>query len=424
MIVRNNSENRLQNRDAVRATLVCLIIAFACCIVSTPATAQAVQLAQQPAQAPHLLNDRPTDAYRLELIERSWRAATAYPINPHIKNRGRAEQEVVIGALGVDQPHLAYGYAKKMVNWRKGMAHAEIAHYLIEHQELEHVEYFLQQAIRHSRDSSQGWRQQRVKARVASARILLGLSDSVEIDPDDNEAEAEIVSAQIAVAPDSSYQEMVNILDAMVASEQYEKVLGALSGYTDLYTYHYEHQDRRADLLAKASAALKQMPGFVRFHTMMRFFDAAIEHGDLATAKVLLDQASAIHDEFSWTIDHEIKHLSLIARGRAEVGQTQAARELLESCVALADAELDDLQSFDRAAVLRPVAEAYAVMGDETLALAMYRRVVDLGAINPNIRPRVSDITATCVSMALHGVEPDANLWAKIDQIVTELEQR
>jgi hypothetical protein len=45
------------------------------------------------------------------------------------------------------------------------------------------------------------------------------------------------------------------------------------------------------------------------------------------------------------------------------------------------------------------------------------RRFVEEGVENPNSRPRAEDLSATCRSMALHAVEPDADLWKRMRQI-------
>lgn len=74
-----------------------------------------------------------------------------------------------------------------------------------------------------------------------------------------------------------------------------------------------------------------------------------------------------------------------------------------------------------RAGALRPVAEAYQSMGDATGALATSKRVVEEGVANPNSRPRADDVCATCVSMAVHGIGPDAELLARLEQIINEL---
>jgi len=76
-----------------------------------------------------------------------------------------------------------------------------------------------------------------------------------------------------------------------------------------------------------------------------------------------------------------------------------------------------------RAGALRPLAEAYQSMGDTAAALTVFKKAVEEGVENPNSRPRVEDLSATCRSMALSGVEPDADLWARLREVFTGLGQ-
>jgi len=410
--------------DVKQISLVVLVGLLS--LVSAPgAWAQPVVGLDRGPEPPHLLNDRATDGYRIELLGLAWRAATSYPVNPHIKNRARSEEQVVRGALALDQPHLAWGYAKKVVNWRRGACYAELGHYLLDHDEPKHVEYFLQQAVLHSKDPDQGWRQARVKARVAEARVRLDDLSSAEaeelVDGDDPSAPGRDLAVQARGASDEAFDELVAGLDALVQSQGYDAILSAIDGYADLYERFYDQPQRRALLLAKTRVAWEQMPGLTRFKTLLRFSDSAMAHDDSATAKRLVDEAETVYRAFQWPVDFELSIRSDLARYRVELGDDDAARAMLDGAVSLADRELDGLQNFKRADALRPVAEGYAVLGDQTTAHRLYARVVALGAENPNLRPRISDITATCVSMAVFGVEPDARLRQAIEQIVSGL---
>lgn len=406
----------------MRHAILPLLLGLLVCNCGPSASAQILIAPDKKAapEPPHLLKDQPTEAYRLELLGLAWQAATSYPINPHIKNRARAEEQVVHGALELEQPHLAWGYAKKVVNWRKGACHAEIAHYLIEKQDTEHVEYFLHYALLYSKDPKQGWRHQRVKARVASARVLMGLSQESEplVEDEDGAGKGEQLNALIRKSNNQAYEQYVEILDAMAATEDYEQILAAVSGYAELFVIHYANAERREALLKKTRGLSQSVPGFKQFQFMIMFVEAALKNKDTPNAVALLDEAEAIHDKHSWGLDFDLGQRSEIARYRVAVGDQPAAEKMLAYCEQLADKKLGDLQNWEQARTLRPVAEGYAVLGDRDKAHALYRRVVELGAVNPNIRPRVSDITATCVSMALHGIEPDKKLLSTIKQIV------
>lgn len=402
----------------MRPYALLLVLALLLALPGGAALAQA--LPDRPIEPPHLLKDHDTDAYRLKLLGLAWRAATSYPLNPHIKNRARAEEQVVKGALGIKQPHLAWGYAKQVVNWRKGACHAEIAHYLLDQGDMTHVEYFLRTALTTSKDPSQGWRHARVKARVAGAYVRMGKLEKANklFEEKDATAHSERVSAEVELFGDEAFERLLAALDAMVRSEGYDEILAAMHGYADLYINNYKNEERRELLLARLRIAWEDMPGLKRFETLKRFVEAAIEHEDPDNAKKLLEELEAIFSMFSWSIDFELRLRTDIALLRIKLGQDEAARGILEGLVERADEKLETIQGFYRADAFRPVAEGFAVLGDTERAHTLYARVVELGAVNPNIRPRVSDITATCVSMALHGVEPDSQLLAVIEQIV------
>lgn len=403
---------------------VALLVALMLFVSARPASSQVVVGMDRGPKAPHLLNDQPAEAYQLELLALAWDAATAYPINPHIKNRARAEEQVVHGALALDQAHLAWGYAKKVVNWRRGACYAEIAHYLLAQHDPEHVEYFLQQALQHSKDAKQGWRHARVKARVAAARVVMGSSDDevdALIEEEDAQARGQKISAQALIAEAQDFDRLVASLDALVSSEGYEAILAALDGYADLYARYYDNPQRRAMMLAKTRLAWQGMPGVKRFETVLRFADAALAHDDQANARDLIDEADNIRQAFAWEVGLDLRLRSEVARYRIKLGEQDDARAMLDDASAFAEANLQRLQNFNRAYALRPVAEAYAELGDKARAHTLYENVVQLGSENPNLRPRISDITATCVSMALHGIDPDPQLRRTIEQIVSGL---
>jgi hypothetical protein len=56
-------------------------------------------------------------------------------------------------------------------------------------------------------------------------------------------------------------------------------------------------------------------------------------------------------------------------------------------------------------------------MGETGAALAAYRTAIEEGVENPNSRPRAEDLCATLCSMATSGVDPDADLKARLHQI-------
>jgi hypothetical protein len=106
---------------------------------------------------------------------------------------------------------------------------------------------------------------------------------------------------------------------------------------------------------------------------------------------------------------------------RCRAGEKDKAEDEAEAALALFDGSREEIISVYWARTLRPLAEAYETMGDRSASLAMYKKVVEEGAKNPNARPRAVDLSATLSSMALHGVEPDTDLWNRLVQIHDKL---
>lgn len=372
---------------------------------------------------PERIDNAAVKGYQLELLDQAWQAATSYPINPHIKNRGRSEEQVVIGAVKLGRLQQAWDLADKVVNWRRGACYAEIAHALIEQDDTTHVDYFLQQALRFSKDPNQGWRHDRVKARVAQARVLMGQADQADglVSDEDLSAEGGLVGARAEVAEDKDYDALVAQCDKLVATEGYEAILGALWAYADLYDRYYQEPSRRAELKQKMVQAWEPMPAIRRFEVLLRLTDAALSHEDKDTASALVDEADALRTGFSWPLDYHLRLYADVAQMRVKLGQHERAGELLDEAMPIFEKGQDRLENFYRAGALRPIAESYAKLGDTEQALQIYSRVIELGAVNPNLRPRISDITESCVSMAVHGIEPSDELFETIRNIVSGL---
>jgi hypothetical protein len=118
-----------------------------------------------------------------------------------------------------------------------------------------------------------------------------------------------------------------------------------------------------------------------------------------------------------WMPDDKVTLLGRTARVRGLAGDTERARAAADAAMELFGAERQKIVNIDRAAALRPVAEAYQAIGDAAAALGVYKKAVEEGVENPNSRPRAQDLSATCCSMALRGLEPDAELWDRIHHI-------
>jgi tetratricopeptide (TPR) repeat protein len=103
-----------------------------------------------------------------------------------------------------------------------------------------------------------------------------------------------------------------------------------------------------------------------------------------------------------------------VARAKARVGEREQALADLEAALAQFDAAREQIVDIFRAQPLRAVAEAYAELGERDRARAVYMRAIEEGSRNPNARPRAEDLSATALSLASSGTEPDDAIAARL----------
>jgi tetratricopeptide (TPR) repeat protein len=370
-------------------------------------------------------DEGPTDLapYRIELIELALRAATAIPRDPHLKDRSRAQQLVATTCLKLGRPDLAVTAADGIENWRRGAVHADLAcYYALRNQP--------EPARRHASvaadmcNITDDWRRDRLRTMVAQALVLLGDDAEAERFESAVTEEAErgkVIGARAARAAEGSFDEQLAAMDGLLALGGFDVTVNTLTACTELFKRFYATPERRDLIERRIRTSSESLPLLVRLNLFLKLTDHALENQDRTTALRLLDEAEAISDGSAWPLRHGVPMVARLAAARARAGDVTRAREQADNALATYDSHRDNITNIDRAGILRPIAEAYRALGDADKARSIYRRAVDEGMENPNSRPRAEDVAATCCSMALHDVAPDAALWARLRGIVEGL---
>jgi tetratricopeptide (TPR) repeat protein len=143
----------------------------------------------------------------------------------------------------------------------------------------------------------------------------------------------------------------------------------------------------------------------------------ALDHGDRAKALELVNAAQKSFDEHDWPTENHVPTVANIIKLRFRAADEAKARSDADAALKFYQDNRDKIVNIYRAGALRPLAEAYQTMGDTATAKSVYATALNEGTENPNSRPRAEDLSATCVSMALNGVEPDEAMWTRIRQI-------
>lgn len=372
--------------------------------------------------------DKPIAEYQLELLDIAMNAANQVPRRPLIKKRSSLQHTVVSAALELGQPSRAIDYFRKIDNWRQGAAMSEYVLYLAENEyDLPTmVEKYTRLSKAHAAMAEQNWHRETIALNIAKARMVMGdLGAGKEFIENSTEHihDGVIEVFQAETDEDQSYEYLSKRFDLMLKSGRMEPIINGAVGYAALYKRVYKDEPKRKAIEEKVEKAYAVMDGRRLIELYCMLAEAAASHGDKANALRFVDACEKKMPEMNWPTSQEYEFVTwgLILETRYKVGDKQGAFEKLDAITERATNNIENVVNIWRADTLRPLAEAYSVMGKTDRALEIYEQAIERGTDNPNSWPRANDLGKTCVSMALHGVKPTDKLAARIRTIAEEL---
>ena len=115
------------------------------------------------------------EPWQERLLALSFDAADDFPLDPHHKNRGRAEEKVVQACIALGALDRAVAFNREVSNWRKGAGYADIAYALVEggSDDEDRVLGYLDEARRIAPTGAE-WRKDRVLAKVGKCYARMG----------------------------------------------------------------------------------------------------------------------------------------------------------------------------------------------------------------------------------------------------------
>ncbi len=376
--------------------------------------------ANDPPDAPRSLSDQSLAPYRTQLLELAFQTATAIPVNPHIKDRCRTQEAVAGACLKLDQPQRALGYIEQIQDWRRGLGYADLAFYAARLGVFEESRHYLQSAaqIAGSEDIEK-WRTDQIKARIAQTYAWMGDKEQAEAMEIGLEtfASGKMAEVQSMRGEPGSFDDQMAALDRYIGTGQFDAIQNALGVYSILLDRYYTEPARRQKLDDKIKALLPALPAVPRVNYFLELGDTALRHADSARAMEFHALARELLSAAQWRPEHRAALTAKLAVLRFRAGDPQTAKAERDETLVFYDANRYLIADIYRATALRKVAESYQAMGDTPGAISLYKRAVEEGVENPNSRPRAEDMSAICVSMAMNGVEPDAELWKRLRQI-------
>jgi len=380
--------------------------------------------------------------YQHELLRLAFDAATRVPAYPHIKTRSELQERGVVAALTLEQPALAAQLATRMEGWRRGAAFADVAFYHAQHGPQGEVDGLLElaraevtkldlqeQAEAQGFDGDdeavemfQAWRRDRIRAKIARTLLLLGQEErALEFEAKLQPSERGMVEVTRAgrMTPDEADRVAAN-LAGIVQAGTLEDIRNALMVGSVLAARFHADPERGPALRATLEAALVKGPAMFRVDTTLALAERLIEQGEHTWSHELVRSAVTLLEEIPIAVEDDLPLRARALELRHRVGDPEA-RKALDALLGRFESVREQVPPMTHADLLVPLAEAYVALGDRASALRLYRRAAEQGAVNVNAVPRTTDFVDVCNSMAVHAVEPDAELRARLQQTLSGL---
>lgn len=372
------------------------------------------------------LTDSPLEPFRQDLLQLAFETASSIPLEPHIKTRSEWQQRVVMTCLQLGQPNRAIAYIEKIQDWRQGLSYAQAALYLAENGCPQKARQLLAKAEQANSRDTREWSSDQVRIAIAQAQMVMGNVDEVERQQSRlHEKETGVIASAAASQNDQeSFENKARTLDALIATEQFEAVKNALLAYAKLYDHFYADPEKRKAAENKIKASREALPYFIQYKLMVKLTESSIKHNDLPKALQLAGEIQALIDGQNWPLMHHVAMQAKLAQLRFNAGDRETAALQADAALNLFLKDSSDrsrIITIEKAEALVPLAETYQAMGNRDKTLHIYKLAVQAAVENPNSRPRAEDITDILCSLALHAVEPDAELKTAVSRQIAEL---
>lgn len=378
------------------------------------------------ALSPALVAQEPAFATRArQLAEFAFDVASAVPAEPHRKTRDLLQENVVAVLLELDHVAAAQGFVDRCADgWRKGVCKADLADRLVDRGAVDAARAQLQQAALLAdtilQDANpQEWRRDRVRARIARVYTRLGDTEQAGVFAaglEPREA-ADLAVANVDRITAANFEACLQGVDSTFPIGDFDQVRAALTVCARLFERFYDDAERRAQLATRVRTGFEKLPIPVRLDLVSSLAATALRRGDRVQALELVRDLQFLIERVKWLPEAEVAWRARVAALRGRAGEAEPATADLLATAAKFDRDGAKVESAFRADGLRELAAAWTDLGDADRAKAAWRLAIDVGAENPNARPRAEDLVGVGVAMLRSRYEPDDALLARLREV-------
>lgn len=412
----------------------CAVLAVACS--RDPGQAASQGKAQKGfADARGEVVDQEVASFQRDLLSLAFEAASAFPSDPHGKNRGLAQEKVLVACFELGLPRLALMFAPRVEGWRRGLAYADFAYYGIQQGATANVDRYLAMARdvadQEARDpNAQQWRVDKIRLKIARALSAIGrredasaLSSEISassrgaVDKGWSQTASTAVSKMTLATARGELESITAAFGSMSLGEQYSAllILGGIHGR------FFRDQELREAAAERILTRFFKLPANLRLDAMAPLVGNHLQHDDVGGARDVIVEMTKLVEATTWRPEDELPHLARIAGLRADAGEEERARQELERALAIYQERRDGIFDIYRCKALRSIALGFERLGDKAQAADLMAVAVEEGMLNPNSRPRCFDLVETCVALAQGCVEPTPALMGRLREIAAGL---
>ena len=355
------------------------------------------------------------DGWQGEWTDFAFEVASAIPNEIHGRDRAKAQHAVVSALVAQGRLQRASQLAPAIRGWRQGEALAEIALAYAKAGKADEARSLAKQALALV-PSLLDWQRERVNVMVGRVYVWLGEQDEAKkLEQGVGESEmGKLAAVRAARFPAEHFEAQMAGLEDWIKTKNFDLVRNSVDVALEFYPACLADADRRGRVETLVTAANDQLAFDLRIANWLRMADIVRAAGEVEAARSFVGKADSVVTTSKWIPEDAVLQRARVARAKARGGDREQALADLESALAQFDASREQIVDIFRAAPLRAVAEAYAELGDHDRARAVYMRALEEGARNPNARPRAEDLSATALSLAVSGVEPDEAVSARM----------